>query len=112
MLGVMYFHGLGVSRDEAVAAIYFRHAAVQGDENAQLAFGSIHVRGVGVFQDLVEARMWLRLCSQATQPELSRQAASLLQLTAPLMTAEEISSADRRAERWRPVRPGFSRDPR
>lgn len=112
MLGVMHFNGLGVLRDEVVAAIYFRQAADQGEPGAQLAFGSIHIRGVGVYQDLVEARTWLRLCSHASQPELSKQALALMELTGPLMTAEQITQADRRADRWRPVRPGFARDPR
>lgn len=112
MLGVMHFNGFGVSRDEVVAAIYFRQAAEQGEPGAQLAFGSIHIRGVGVYQDLVEARTWLRLCAHTTQPDLSKQAVALLDLTGPLMTPDEISRADRQAERWRPVRPGFARDPR
>ena len=112
MLGVIHFNGLGVSVDEVVAAIYFRKAAEQGEPGAQLAFGSIHIRGVGVYQDLVEARTWLSLCAHATQPELSKQAAALLDLTGLLMTPEQISQADRQAARWRPVRPGFARDPR
>ena len=112
MLGVMHFNGLGVARNEVIAAIYFRQAAEQGEPGAQLAFGSLHIRGIGVFQDLVEARTWLRICSQSSQPELMNQANALIQLTANLMTPEEIIRADRRAERWRPVRPGLVRAPR
>ncbi len=110
MLGVMYFNGLGVLRNEVVAAIYFRQAAEQSELGAQLAFGSIHIRGVGVYKDLVKARTWLRLTSHDSQPELSNQALALLQLTGPLMTAEQITQADLRADRWRPVRLGFARD--
>ncbi len=109
MLGVMHFNGFGVDRNEKVAAIYFRLAAEQGDAGAQLAFGSLHVRGIGVMQNLVEARKWLSICSRSATPELARQATALISATASLMTAAEISRADRDAERWRPVRAGLVR---
>lgn len=112
MLGVMYFNGFGVERNQVIAAIYFRQAAEQGDAGAQLAFGSLHVRGVGVVQDLVEARKWLTLCTRSNEvPALAKQATAMLAATASLMTPDEIIRADRGAERWRPVRPGLVRAP-
>jgi TPR repeat protein len=110
MLGVMHFNGFGVDRNEVVAAIYFRQAAEQGEPGAQLAFGSLHIRGIGVFQNLIEARKWLTICARSDSPDVARQASSLLAVTATLMTADEISRADRVAARWRPVRAGLVRE--
>jgi TPR repeat protein len=109
MLGVMYFNGFGVDRSEVVAAIYFRQAAEQGEPNAQLAFGSLHIRGIGVFQNMVEARKWLGIGARSNSPDIARQATALMGVTANLMTADEISRADRGAARWRPVRAGLVR---
>ena len=109
MLGVMYFNATGVKLDQVVAAIYFRQAADQGDPGAQLAFGSLHIHGLGVLQDLVEARKWLSICSRGDSPDLTRQATALLKATATLMTPAEITRADRSAERWRSTRPGLVR---
>ena len=109
MLGVMYFGGAGVPRNEVIAAIFFHQAAVKGEPGAQLAFGSIHIRGVGVFQNLVQAHFWLRLAAQGGPAQLQQQAQILLTGTTSLMTAAEISAAERMARRWRPARAGLVR---
>ena len=110
MLGVMHFNGFGVDRDGVVAAIYVRQAAEQGEPGAQLAFGSLHIRGIGVLQNLIEGRKWLAICARSDSPDVARQATALLGVTTTLMTADEISRADRVAERWRPVRAGLVRE--
>jgi hypothetical protein len=58
-LATMYDQGLGVSRDAAQAAAWYRRAALLGDAGAQLALGRAYERGVGVPRDYGEAFAWL-----------------------------------------------------
>lgn len=50
-IGAMYCEGLGVEKDEAMAAGWYEKAAVQGYAQAQNALGAMYVNGVGVEQD-------------------------------------------------------------
>ena len=103
MLGAMYFHGRGVPRNDAFAAIWFHKAATQGHPGAQLAYGSLHIRGVGVVQDLTRAYMWLSLAADSGVPGLRQQAVSLRDDVARLMNPEWIAEARNRARKWRPA---------
>jgi TPR repeat protein len=59
MLGLLYYHGQGVSQDYAEAATWFRKAADQDDAAAQFHLGVIFFEGQGVPQDKAEAMKWL-----------------------------------------------------
>ncbi len=48
MLGAMRFYGKGVQRNDALAAVWFHKSAIKGNPSGQLAFGSLHIRGLGV----------------------------------------------------------------
>lgn len=108
MLGVMYFYGQGVPRDNGIAAVWFHKSAVQGHPPAQLAFGSLHLRGVGVSPDLEDAYMWLTLAAESNVAGLVQQAIALRDDAARGMTLSQIETARRRAREWRPRRAGIT----
>ena len=107
MVGVMYFYGSGVPKDTGIAAVWFHKSALKGHPPAQLAFGSIHIRGVGVEQNLTDAYMWLTLASQSNVPGLATQATTLRDDAVKQMNAEQAQDARRQARSWRPRRAGL-----
>ena len=107
MIGVMYFYGAGVPKDTGVAAVWFHKSALKGHPPAQLAFGSIHIRGVGVEQNLTDAYMWLTLATQSNVPGLVTQAATLRDDAQKKMNAQQVEDARRSARVWRPRRAGL-----
>ena len=106
MLGVMYFYGRGVERDQGIASIWFYKSARQGNPAAQLAFGSMFIRGVGVSPDPVQAYKWLSLARTSGIKDIVSQAEALLAQTARQMTAEDIAKADKEARDFKPVTTG------
>jgi TPR repeat protein len=108
LLGAMFFYGNGVAQDNAVAAIWFHKSAIKGDPNGQLAFGSLHIRGIGVRQDLLEAYSWLTLAANNGVQSLRQQAVLLREQAAKLMTHEEIVAAQESASAFTPRRAGLS----
>ncbi len=95
MLGAMRFYGKGVQRNDALAAIWFHKAAIKGNPSGQLAFGSLHIRGLGVRQDLVKAYGWLTVAANHAIPGLQQQATALRDDAARLMQPDEIADAQR-----------------
>ena len=63
LLGLIYFEGHGVQRDEAEAMKWYRRAANQGDTDAQLEIGDMYHEGRGVAQDYSEAVRWYSLAA-------------------------------------------------
>jgi TPR repeat protein len=107
MLGVMYFYGKGVMRDDGIAAVWFHKAAGKGYAGAQLAYGSLHIRGVGVRRDPFAAYFWLTLAGESGIPGLQQQATVLRDDAARGLTPSEIERAQRKAGRWKPTRAGL-----
>ena len=101
MLGVMRFYGKGVPPDDAMAAIWFYKAAIKGNPNGQLAFGSLHIRGLGLRQDLVKAYGWLSVAANQAIPGLQQQAIALRDEAARLMNTDEIADAMQWASRFK-----------
>ena len=60
MLGIRYYNGIGVAKDQAQAVSWWRKAAAQGDTNAQFNLGFCYTYGEGVAKDHVEAAKWYR----------------------------------------------------
>lgn len=108
MVGVMYFYGKGVRRDDSLAAIWFYKAARKGNASAQLAFGSLHIRGAGVRRDLVTAYMWLTLAVESGVAGLRQQAVILRDDASRLMTRPERERARALANDFEPGRAGIS----
>lgn len=92
-LAFMYGQGLGVPQNYVEAAHWYRLAAVQGVALAQYNIGVLYRLGEGVPQDYVASYMWLNI-SAASGLEI---AADNREITAQLMTAADISEAQRRA---------------
>ena len=57
-LGAYYFSGLGVDRDVAMAAYWWRKAAEQGSRGAQYGLGLCYANGEGVTKDDAQAVVW------------------------------------------------------
>lgn len=108
MVGVMYFYGKGVRRDDSLAAIWFYKAARKGNANAQLAFGSLHIRGTGVRRDLITAYMWLTLAAESGVSGLRQQAVTLRDDASRLMTRRERERGRALADDFEPGRAGIS----
>ncbi len=59
-LGVLYYTGRRVSKDEVEALKWYRKAAEQGDFLAQYHLAGMYYRGEGTPRDYVEALQWYR----------------------------------------------------
>ncbi len=59
-LGLMYDLGEGVAQDYAIALIWYRKAAEQGEPRAQNGLAVMYANGLGVTQDYSEAIRWWR----------------------------------------------------
>ena len=71
-LGYVYRRGLGVARDDARSAAWYRRAAERGLPEAQYQLALMYELGIGVVQDPDEAARWYALSSaQACPSELS-----------------------------------------
>ncbi|MCH8862190.1 MAG: sel1 repeat family protein [Proteobacteria bacterium] len=103
MLGVMYFGGQGVERNESFAAIWFFKASRKGNPNAHLAFGSLHIRGVGVLQNLSKAYKWLLLAAERGEGAVASEANRLLTEIGTLMSDAQRQRAIAEAKAWRPI---------
>ena len=57
-LGVMYYHGEGVSQDYAQAKQWYEKAAEYGNANAMNNLGVMYYHGEGVSQDYDQAKQW------------------------------------------------------
>ncbi len=63
-LGLMYFNGHGVPKDDQQAVAWFRKAAEQGDARAQLNLGNMYRTGLGVPKDEQQAVAWYRKAAE------------------------------------------------
>ncbi|MEE8516123.1 MAG: tetratricopeptide repeat protein [Alphaproteobacteria bacterium] len=63
-LAELYFQGLGVRRDAAEAARWYRRAAERGHGVAQMNLGDMLARGQGIKRDPVRAYFWLELAAR------------------------------------------------
>ena len=63
-LGVLYFKGQGVQKDDAKAMRLFRVAAEQGYSQAQNGMGVIYMKGEVVSQDYITAIKWFKLAAE------------------------------------------------
>lgn len=64
-LGVLHAKGLGVERNPATAASWFRKSAEQGNVEAQFNLGTLYGRGAGVPKDDRLAAGWLHKAAES-----------------------------------------------
>ncbi|MCL5098719.1 MAG: sel1 repeat family protein [Candidatus Omnitrophica bacterium] len=98
ILGERYYDGLGVPRDYAESARWFRKAADQGHSKAQCNLGIMHFLGRGVPQDYLEAYKWIELAGRGGYPGAAKARATLIKR----MTPEQIAEGQHRADEFRP----------
>lgn len=70
-LGLMYWCGTGVPKDETAAIAWVRKAAEQGNSKAQDCLGFWYFDGRGLPQDFIEAYKWFKMA--AGQGEVASQ---------------------------------------
>jgi hypothetical protein len=68
-LGLHYFTGQGVAKDEVEAAKWYRKAAEQNHAGAQYNLGVCYAKGQGVKQDSAEAMKWYRKAAEQGHAE-------------------------------------------
>ena len=67
--GVMFERGLGVTKNEAEAAKWYKKSAEQGHIDAQYNLGIMYASGRGVHQDEGQGMMWLALAAKQGDKE-------------------------------------------
>ena len=83
-------------QDDAEAVTWLRMAAEQSYADAQVGLGLLYARGDSVPQDYVVARMWFNLAAAQGQ----KNAQEALDVTASLLTLDQIAEAHRLAREW------------
>ena len=63
-LGLMYYNGEGVPKDDSEAIRWYRLAAENGNTEAQINLGKMYVDGEGIPKDDSEAIRWFRLAAE------------------------------------------------
>ena len=91
-LGLLYQHGLGVSRDPVKAIELFWLAAGQGHEAAQHELGLIFAFGEEAPLNLVAAYVFLSLAESRDHTDAAEDRADLQSLMAPAQIAEGAKS--------------------
>ena len=99
-LGRMYETGLGVEKDSARAADFYRRAADGNHVAAQYEYGNLLVLGEGVAQDLAAAYRWTYMAAQQGHKGAKSSAARL----ARYLTRRQILEARIAAAAWRRAR--------
>lgn len=97
-LGRAYLYGLGVETDVAEGTRWVETAARKNDFKAQCLLADLYREGQGLERDLIQAYAWLVL---ANGGEDSEDARDDLARVAREMNAEEISAAEKLAEKLR-----------
>lgn len=92
-VGAMYTNGQGVPQDYVEAVRWYRLAAEQGHAYAQNNLGVMYANGQGVPLDHATAHMWYKIAAANG----AENAAKTLDIAEGLMTAANISEAQRRA---------------
>ena len=95
--------GQGMTAKDAVE--WIRKAAGQGLAKAQFNLGVSYYNGEGVPEDAVQAHMWVTLAASRLTGEDRDQAVGSRDMTANLMTPEQLAEAQRLAREWDEAHP-------
>ena len=93
VLGLMYYAGEGVPKDDVEAEKWFRKAAEQGYAKAQLLLSGMYLEGEGVPKNDIESYAWV-LLAKANGIEESRKIISNFE---KYLTAEQMEKGQARA---------------
>mgnify|MGYP005852254189 CR=1 FL=1 len=103
MMGKIYYHGQGVEKDPAAAAIWLYRSARRGYGAAQLALGSLYRHGHGVAADPAKAYAWFALAELRGGEPVREQARRLMAAMDDELAPEAIAAARQWVASWRPV---------
>jgi hypothetical protein len=107
-IGTFLHQGIAGPVDLASARIWYERAAKGGLANPAWRLAWMFEHATGVRRDLVEAYKWLdiaaKLAPLAMEPQESSGAAARRDELAARMSTNEISSAQRRSDRWMAAR--------
>ncbi|OHT14490.1 hypothetical protein TRFO_15152 [Tritrichomonas foetus] len=78
-LGTFYHEGIGIEKDNKVAADLFKSAAEKGNLRAALNYGIMCKFGIGVEKDLQEALIYMKLAASQDKQEATFQYACLIE---------------------------------
>ena len=95
-LGIAYYIGEGVVKNEAISVKWYRKAAEQGDATGQFFLGSSYQLGRGVVANKLIAYQWYLLAS-AQGDETARENLLILEQE---LTAEQRTEVQRAATEW------------
>jgi TPR repeat protein len=97
LIGQTYYYGLGVTKDDAMAARWLQKAAEMGSPVAQTLIGLSYHNGEGVAKDDAEAvRWWLKAANQA-----DRHAEALL--SNAYKNGEGVEKNEAEARKWESI---------
>ena len=97
-LGLSYFKGTGVVKDEVEAVKWYRKAADRGDALAQYTLGFMYANGTGVAKDETEAYKWTLLAG-AQGNEGARSNTPKIELR---LTPQQRADGQRLAREFKP----------
>ena len=105
-LGVLYYRGEGVLRNDRTAAKWFETAAELGDPDAQYNLAVMYANGEGIVQNLERAHMWFLIADWRYQTgdgsewalKSKELAARNRDLTAAQISEASVARARRQAE--------------
>jgi uncharacterized protein len=108
-----YVIGSGLRRDYTTAATWYHRAAEQGIVEAQVILGTMLALGKGVPRDNVAAYSWATIAVAARISKQSRDdAVALRRSLAQSMTREQVASAEKMANDWKPKSERLARQPK
>jgi len=93
-LGLLYEHGLGVSKNYEAAVDWLSRAARQGHPVAQNELGVLYAKGRGTPRDFAQATKWLRLAAKHGS-DVARRNLQLVETTSA-KTYGQLSLHDKR----------------
>ena len=64
VLGMLYYHGLGINEDYIKSVRWYRKAAEQGHADGQYSLGVMYTNGQGVEKDYKQAVKWYRKAAE------------------------------------------------
>ena len=84
-------------QDYQEAVNWYRAAAAQGNQFAQINLGVMYTNGTGVRPDFVSAHMWFTLAAATLSGDSGNAATENRDRIAARMTAEQIATAEDKA---------------
>mgnify|MGYP001825768849 CR=1 FL=1 len=106
-LGEIYINGRGVPVEQDWAARWYGKAAEQQHTEAQFSLGVAFARGLGLPINWVRACQWLLLAEKSEHA----LAPALREKVCGELSAAKWERAQRLADRWKPTRRTFYKDP-